>query len=80
VHVGDTVIIAAFGWMEDAEARTFQPKVLFLDGQNRPTGGFPAEIVPAGASGATPPSSPSAARGGAVPSKAKAAAGRRRAR
>ena len=86
VHVGDTVIIAAFGWMEDAEARAFQPKVLFLDGQNRPTGGFPAEILPPGASGVTPPTSPSAApsaapSGARVPKKkAEAPARRRRAR
>lgn len=62
VHVGDTVIIAAFGWMEDAEARAFQPKVVFLDERNRVTGGFPAAILPPGTPGAVPPTSPSAAR------------------
>lgn len=60
VHVGDTVIIAAFGLMDDREARAHRPKVLFLDASNRVTGGFPPEILPPGASGATPPTSPSA--------------------
>ncbi len=29
VHVGDTVIIMAYAWMSDEEARTFKPKVIF---------------------------------------------------
>ena len=61
VHVGDTVIIAAFGLMDDREARAHRPKVLFLDGSTRVTGGFPPEILPPGTSGAVPPASPSAA-------------------
>ncbi len=29
VNVGDTVIIMAYAWMTDEEARTFRPKVIF---------------------------------------------------
>ncbi len=29
VHVGDTVIIMAYAWMSEEEARTFRPKVIF---------------------------------------------------
>ncbi len=29
VHVGDTVIIMAYAWMSEEEARTFKPKVIF---------------------------------------------------
>lgn len=32
---GDTVILATFADMEELEARTFQPKVVLVDGQNR---------------------------------------------
>jgi aspartate 1-decarboxylase len=35
-RAGDLVIIASFGWMTDAEAQTWQPKLVFVDGQNRP--------------------------------------------
>ena len=38
VHPGDLVIIATFGDMDDGEARGHQPKVVFVDGQNRMTG------------------------------------------
>ncbi len=33
---GDLVIIATFGWMEEAEARDYQPKLVFVDERNRP--------------------------------------------
>ena len=33
---GDLVIIAAFGWMTDAEARTWKPHIVFVDERNRP--------------------------------------------
>jgi aspartate 1-decarboxylase len=33
---GDLVIIATFGWMSEAEARTWEPKVVFVDEHNRP--------------------------------------------
>lgn len=36
VSKGDLVIIAAFSWMDEAEARTWQPKVVFVDDRNRP--------------------------------------------
>jgi aspartate 1-decarboxylase len=35
---GDVVILATFGDMEDAEARRWQPRVVFCDEQNRPKG------------------------------------------
>ena len=35
VSVGDLVIIAAFGWMDDAEAAGWKPKVVFVDTGNR---------------------------------------------
>lgn len=66
VHVGDTVIIAAFGLVDDREARDHQPKVVFLDARNRVVGGFPASILPAGVKASKPSGlprlSPSAAR------------------
>ena len=35
VRPGDLVIIAAFTWLEDAAARAHEPKVVFVDEQNR---------------------------------------------
>ncbi|GIH92992.1 aspartate 1-decarboxylase [Planobispora siamensis] len=35
VHQGDLVIIIAYGQMEDAEARTFRPRVVHVDRDNR---------------------------------------------
>jgi aspartate 1-decarboxylase len=32
---GDLVIIATFGWMDEAEARDYKPKLVFVDEQNR---------------------------------------------
>jgi aspartate 1-decarboxylase len=48
VHVGDLVILIAYGVMDDAEARTRQPRVVFVDSANRVvgTGGDPAEALP----------------------------------
>jgi aspartate 1-decarboxylase len=48
VHVGDLVILIAYGVMDDAEARTRKPKVVFVDSDNRvvATGGDPAEALP----------------------------------
>lgn len=34
-HAGDLVIIATFAWLDEEEARSVQPKVVFVDGQNR---------------------------------------------
>jgi aspartate 1-decarboxylase len=35
VQVGDTVLILAFAWVEDAKAHTVKPKVVFVDEDNR---------------------------------------------
>ena len=45
VHPGDVVILIAYGQMETAEARTFEPRVVFVDADNRVagTGSDPAE-------------------------------------
>ena len=36
VSKGDLIIIAAFSWMDEKEARTYQPKVVFVNEENRP--------------------------------------------
>jgi aspartate 1-decarboxylase len=48
VHPGDLVILIGYGQLETAEARTFQPHVVFVDGDNRivATGDDPAEAHP----------------------------------
>ena len=48
VHPGDVVILIAYGQMETAEARTFEPHVVFVDAENRivATGSDPAESLP----------------------------------
>ena len=33
---GDLVIIATFGWMNEEDARAWEPKVVFVDERNRP--------------------------------------------
>lgn len=35
VHAGDLVIVIAYGMLSDDEARQFDPRVVFVDGQNR---------------------------------------------
>lgn len=35
VQPGDTVIIIAYGWMEESEARTFKPRIVFVDKTNQ---------------------------------------------
>ncbi|MFN7242596.1 MAG: aspartate 1-decarboxylase [Dietzia cercidiphylli] len=35
VHPGDLVIIIAYAVMEDAEARAYEPRVVFVDSHNR---------------------------------------------
>ena len=37
VHPGDLVILIAYGQMDDAEARDYQPRVVFVDADNRPS-------------------------------------------
>ena len=48
VHPGDLVILIAYAQLEDAEARTFEPSVVFVDADNRVigTGSAPAEALP----------------------------------
>lgn len=48
VHPGDLVILIAYAQLEDAEAREFQPNVVFVDSDNRiiGTGNDPAEALP----------------------------------
>jgi aspartate 1-decarboxylase len=49
VHPGDIVILIGYGQMETAEARTFEPSVVFVDADNKivGTGSDPAEVWPA---------------------------------
>ncbi|MFC7407063.1 aspartate 1-decarboxylase [Georgenia alba] len=35
VHAGDLVIVIAYGQLSDADARSYTPHVVFVDGQNR---------------------------------------------
>jgi aspartate 1-decarboxylase len=35
VQPGDKIIIATFGMMDDVQARTYRPLLVFVDGQNR---------------------------------------------
>ncbi len=37
VHTGDTVIIMAFASVDDAEAKRWKPKIIFVDEKNRLT-------------------------------------------
>jgi aspartate 1-decarboxylase len=48
VHPRDLVILIAYGIMDTAEARTFEPRVVFVDADNRicGTGHDPAEALP----------------------------------
>lgn len=48
VHPGDLVILIAYGVMEDAEAREYVPRVVFVDSENRVvgTGSDPADALP----------------------------------
>ena len=48
VHPGDLVILIAYGQMEDAQARAFEPHVVFVDADNViiGTGSDPAEALP----------------------------------
>lgn len=48
VHAGDLIILIAYGQMDDAEARAFQPHVVFVDSDNMiiGTGNDPAGALP----------------------------------
>ena len=50
VHPGDLVILIAYGTMEDAEARAYQPRVVFVDADNKQIDlGYDPAHVPADA-------------------------------
>ncbi|MGE0220707.1 aspartate 1-decarboxylase [Mycolicibacterium sp.] len=46
IHPGDLVILIAYGTMDDAEAHSYRPKVVFVDADNRPIelGADPAHV------------------------------------
>lgn len=48
VQTGDLVILISYAQMEDAEAKVFQPNVVFVDANNHiiATGNDPAEAIP----------------------------------
>jgi len=48
IHEGDLVIIIAYGMMADADARTYVPNVVFVDGDNRivELSGEPGQVPP----------------------------------
>lgn len=50
VHPGDLVILIAYGQLDEAEARSRRPRVVFVDADNRivGTGHDPAEALPGG--------------------------------
>ncbi len=50
IHPGDLVILIAYGMLDDTEAKTFEPSVVFVDSDNRITriGTDPAEALPGG--------------------------------
>ncbi|WP_329565088.1 aspartate 1-decarboxylase [Kitasatospora sp. NBC_01266] len=49
VHPGDLVILIAYGQMDTAEAKAYQPKVVFVDAENKITGtGADAAEAPPG--------------------------------
>jgi aspartate 1-decarboxylase len=49
VHPGDLVILISYGVMDDAEARTYQPKIVHVDAENQivQLGNDPAATGPA---------------------------------
>src|SRR5690606_22456982 len=46
VHAGDIVILIAYGMLADADARSYTPAVVFVDGDNRivDVGGEPGQV------------------------------------
>lgn len=56
IHPGDMVILIAYGIVEDAQAREYQPKIVFVDAGNRQVDlGTDPAYVPADASGLMSP-------------------------
>ena len=37
IHKGDLVIIVSYVWMDDDDARKHKPRIIIVDGKNRPT-------------------------------------------
>jgi aspartate 1-decarboxylase len=50
VQKGDYIIIAAFGWLHQAEVENYIPRVVLVDDENRPIEGY----TPHGVSGEEP--------------------------
>jgi aspartate 1-decarboxylase len=50
IHPGDLVILIAYGMLDEAEAKVFEPSVVFVDSENRiiRLGTDPAEALPDG--------------------------------
>ena len=59
VHPGDVVILIAYAQLEDAEARVFEPSVVFVDADNR--------VVDIGTSAVAVPDGPASAGVSASP-------------
>jgi aspartate 1-decarboxylase len=53
VHTGDLIIVIGYGQLDDAEAREYEPRVVFVDADNRiiGTGADPAAPEPTELSG-----------------------------
>ncbi len=46
IHKGDLVIVISYAAMDDAQARSYRPKVVFVDADNRPSSGPDSAPVP----------------------------------
>src|SRR5438094_2216599 len=44
---GDVIIVIAYGQFDDAEARTFEPKIVIVDEHNRPLDNIPPALIDA---------------------------------
>ncbi|HLS50345.1 MAG TPA: aspartate 1-decarboxylase [Actinomycetaceae bacterium] len=78
VHAGDLVIIIAYGMLDDADARRYEPAVVFVDENNRimQRGQEPGEVPEnVNSGGAVPPPVP--APGGAAAARRSASEGLR---
>lgn len=77
VHAGDLVIIIAYGMLDDAEARSYEPAVVFVDENNRivQRGQEPGEVPAQVGGGDTP--QPPPANGAAAAARRSSAEGLR---
>lgn len=56
IHPGDLVILIAYATLADTEARSYEPRIVFVDGQNRQIDlGVDPAHVPANAAGLMSP-------------------------